>query len=81
VRIVDHYRVRISGRWQRLVTVDVLPPELKAGSKVRAPDGRVWNVWGLETGAMPLAHAGAVGLYLKEQEALPAVGEELELVT
>lgn len=83
MRVVDHYRVRISGKWQRLVTVDVLPPELTAGSKVRPKaGGRCWTVAGLETQAMPLARTGAVGLYFREQETqpMPAIGEELELV-
>lgn len=73
MKVTGHYRARVRGQWQRLTAVDAV---VKTHGKLRAADGRTWTIVGV--GGIALDNETC--LYLEEQDALPTVGEELELV-
>ena len=83
MKVVDTYRARVHGRWRRIVVVDDVSNVEGVSNvwalpcRVRAPDGRTWTVLEVEK----LALDNQTGLCFEEQTMLPAVGEDLEIVT
>jgi len=66
----------IEGRG-RLITIDALPAELQPGMRVRRGHRR-WEVYGIETHAMPREHTNGrpAGLLIGDP---PEIGDELEI--